>query len=134
MRAAEYFNPFCTVQHVDVELITDINCRRKSLKIKVKHLQANPTRVRVEGYVEGLLAERGPRGAGQPGRPKHLRLGQEQYPRGHALQGRAHRPLPILGRSGVSANLKDFSAIHPLCRKVLKMTIWGIPDAGGPLL
>ena len=27
-----------------------------------------------------------------------------------------------------------YSAIHPVCRKVLKMRIWGIPPAGGPLL
>ena len=55
----------------------------------------------MEGDVEGLLAERGPRGAGQPGRPQHLRLCEEQHPRGDALQGRAHRPLPLIGRRGV---------------------------------
>ena len=27
-----------------------------------------------------------------------------------------------------------YSAIHPLCRNVLKMRIWGISPAGGPIL
>ena len=27
-----------------------------------------------------------------------------------------------------------YRAIHPLCRKVLKMRIWEIPPAGGPIL
>ena len=37
-------------------------------------------------------------------------------------------PLPLLCLQNL------YSAVHPLCRKVFKIRIWGIPLAGGPLL
>ena len=46
-------------------------------------------------------------------------------------------PLPQRKSSSAiiySLFLFMYSADHPLCRKVLKMRIWEIPPAGGPLL